>query len=117
MEGMGEKASFFSRRATRLHWWSSNEPTDPIFTNEFSGVTNRFLTRDQAVERIEAFVLAPNATSVLCSNASKINWKGRRTPASAYIFSDLQASTHGLSAELPPIPRSSGLYRNWRATP
>ena len=111
MEGMGEEGQLLqSARNKAALVVEQYEPTDQfqVITNEFSGRDQSFLTRDQAVERIEG-IRPSHQTQPLGAVLERIENQlgkadGRR--ASAYIFSDLQASTHGLSAEASP-PDSS----------
>ena len=86
------------------------EPTDQfqVLTNDFSGRDQTFLTRDQAVERIEG-IRPTNRSQTLVSVLERIENQLEKAPnrrRSAYVFSDLQASTHRLSAEAAP-PDSS----------
>jgi len=111
MEGTGEEGQLLqSARNKATLVVEQYEPTDQfqVLTNEFSGRDQAFLTRDQAVERIEG-IRSTHRTQPLSSVLERIENQlgkaaGRR--ASAYVFSDLQASTHALSAEATP-PDSS----------
>ncbi len=111
MEGMGEEGQLLqSARNKAALVVEQYDPTDQfqVITNEFSGRDQSFLTRDQAVERIEG-IRPSHQTQPLGAVLERIENQlgkadGRR--ASAYVFSDLQVSTHGLSAEASP-PDSS----------
>lgn len=111
MEGMGEEGQLLqSARNKASLVVEQYEPTDQfqVLTNDFSGRDQAFLTRDQAMERIEG-IRPTNQTQVLASVLERIENQLEKAPnrrRSAYVFSDLQASTHRLSAEAAP-PDSS----------
>ena len=111
MEGMGEEGQLLqSARNKATLVVEQYEPTDQfqVLTNAFSGRDQAFLTRDQAVERIEG-IRPTHHTQPLSSVLERIENQLSKAPgrrASAYVFSDLQASTHGLSDEATP-PDSS----------
>ncbi|MBO75525.1 MAG: hypothetical protein CMD33_09660 [Flavobacteriales bacterium] len=111
MEGMGEEGQLLqSARNKATLVVEQYEPTDQfqVLTNEFSGRDQAFLTRDQAMERIEGIRLT-HQSQPLNSILQRIeNQLGKATDrlTSAYLFSDLQASTHRLPAEAAP-PDSS----------
>lgn len=111
MEGMGEEGQLLqSARNKAALVVEQYEPTDQfqILTNDFSGRDQTFLTRDQAVERIEG-IRPTYRTHTLGSILERIENQLDKAPGrrkSAYVFSDLQASTHRLSAEAAP-PDSS----------
>ena len=111
MEGMGEEGQLLqSARNKAALVVEQYEPTDQfqVLTNAFSGRDQAFLTRDQAVERIES-IRPTHQTQSLGAVLERIeNQLGKASDrrTSAYIFSDLQASTHRLSDEVTP-PDSS----------
>lgn len=111
MEGMGEEGQLLqSARNKASLVVEQYEPTDQfqVLTNDFSGRDQTFLTRDQAVERIEG-IRPTNRTQALGSVLERIENQLEKAPGrrrSAYVFSDLQAATHRLSAEAVP-PDSS----------
>ena len=111
MEGMGEEGQLLqSARNKASLVVEQYEPTDQfqVLTNDFSGRDQTFLTRDQAVERIEG-IRPTNRSQTLVSVLERIENQLEKAPnrrRSAYVFSDLQASTHRLSAEAAP-PDSS----------
>ncbi|HBP44781.1 MAG TPA: hypothetical protein DD635_02690 [Flavobacteriales bacterium] len=111
MEGSGEEGQLLqSARSKAVLVAEQYEPTDQfqVLTNEFSGRDQAFMTRDQAVERIER-IRPTHHTQPLGSVLERIEnqlEKAQNRRASAYVFSDLQTSTHYLSADATP-PDSS----------
>ena len=79
-------------------------PTDrfQILTCDFSGKDQKFLTRAQALERIESIHTSQQAreiSEVLTRMQSQLT-KAIDSKRLAYLFSDLQQSTHALANEM-----------------
>ncbi|MDA0912289.1 MAG: BatA and WFA domain-containing protein [Bacteroidetes bacterium] len=105
MEGMGEEGQLFQSAQNKASIVVEQfDPTDQfqILTNEFTGRDQTFLTKEQALERIETIKIQPQTKSldrVLDRIENQLN-KAPNRNRSAYLFSDLQQSTHLLPAEV-----------------
>jgi hypothetical protein len=106
MEGMGEEGQLLqSARNKAALVVEQYEPTDQfqVVTNDFSGRDQAFLTREQALERIESVRVTPRTqalTKVLERIENQLG-KAQERRKSAYFFSDLQATTHALPPDAP----------------
>lgn len=108
MQGMGEEGQLFqSARNKASLVLDQYKPTDQfqVLTNDFSGRDQTFLTKDQALERIESIQIGPytqSLSSVVQRASNQLN-KATDRLRTAYLFSDLQKTTHQipLDAALP----------------
>ena len=105
MEGMGEEGQLLqSARNKASLVVEQYEPTDQfqVLTNDFSGRDQTFLTRDQAVERIEG-IRPTNRSQTLVSVLERIENQLEKAPnrrRSAYVFSDLKPLPIGCRSKL-----------------
>ena len=101
MEGMGEEGQLLqSARNKAALVVEQYEATDQfqVVTNDFSGRDQAFLTKEQALERIESVRATPRTQGldrVLERIENQLN-KTQERRKSAYVFSDLQSTTHRL---------------------
>lgn len=114
MEGTGEEGQLLqSARNKAALVVEQYKPSDrfQVITNEFSGRDQVFLTRDQALERIES--IQPSAftqpiDAVMGRIEHQLTQSIDRT-RTAYLFSDLQQNTHAalIAAESDSPPDTS----------
>ena len=121
MEGMGEEGQLLqSARNKAALVVEQYEPTDQfqVITNEFSGRDQSFLTRDQAVERIEG-IRPSHQTQPLVAVLERIENQLGKADGSPGIGLRLQRpaslnpSACRLKLHLRILPSSGFLCRNW----
>ena len=101
MEGMGEEGQLLqSARNKAALVIEQYEPTDQfqLLTNDFSGRDQAFLTQEQALERVETVRATPRSQGLVRVMERVENQlsKAQDRKKTAYLFSDLQSTTHAL---------------------
>ena len=105
MEGQGEEGQLLqaarNKAAVVVEQFS---PTDrfQILTCDFSGKDQKFLTQEQALERIESIRTSQRARGIkeVFARIQSQLTKALDSKRSAYLFSDLQQSTHAFENEM-----------------
>ena len=111
MEGMGEEGQLLQSAKNKASLVVNQyKPTDQfqVLTNAFSGRDQTFLTKDQALERIESIRIDPNTQPLpaVLQRVSNQLIKADDRQQTAYLFTDLQKSTHQLTDDIA-VPDSA----------
>lgn len=104
MEAMGEEGQLLQvarNKATLVAEQFDATDQFQILTCDFSGKDQKFLTQDQALERIEGIRTSQNSRPIhdVFSRINNQLIKADGVKRTAYLFTDLQKSTHGISSE------------------
>lgn len=110
MEAQGEEGQLLQIARNKARIVAEQfDPTDrfQVLTCDFSGRDQKFLTQEQALERIENIQTSAQSRSVsdVFSRVSNQLNKAPDANRKAYLFTDLQKSTHDLGSE-PSAPDS-----------